>query len=209
MKQSVVEINGNMYRYAYNSETGLTEYLGPVGSSPDLTEDEFLDEFFKLSELAERQFRKAGIKIDDVNDELTDASVKIVRGADDPTAEIRLFEEGVPGSHLLHRGSSIPTSTYAQAMSEGVDLYLEHGKERPIRIGPKTTVKITDDGRDQPGGKGKGRVTKLSSKIRYHLVKKGEIDMDMLTDLVDNKDMDKVEEMVESLIQKGELVVVN
>lgn len=94
-------------------------------------------------------------------------------------------------------------------MATGVELYLDHGKERPIRIGPKTTVKITDDGRDQPGGKGKGKVSKLASKIRYQLVKKGDLDMSKLTDLVDNKDMDKVEEMVESLIQKGELKVVN
>jgi len=45
-KESVVEIpsgSGNKYRYVYDHETGRTEYLGPVGSAPDLGEEEFLD----------------------------------------------------------------------------------------------------------------------------------------------------------------------
>ena len=41
-KESIVEIpegSGNKYRYVY--EDGSTRYLGPVGSSPDLGEEEF------------------------------------------------------------------------------------------------------------------------------------------------------------------------
>jgi len=42
-KESVVEIpigSGNMYRYVY--EDGKTRYVGPVGSAPDLGEEDFL-----------------------------------------------------------------------------------------------------------------------------------------------------------------------
>jgi hypothetical protein len=43
MKESVVEIpegSGNHYRYGYDE--GQTKYLGPVGSAPQLSEEEFL-----------------------------------------------------------------------------------------------------------------------------------------------------------------------
>jgi len=42
-KENIVEIpsgSGNRYRYVY--EDGATKYLGPVGSAPDLAEEEFL-----------------------------------------------------------------------------------------------------------------------------------------------------------------------
>jgi hypothetical protein len=39
-KISIVDINGHYYRYIY--EDGQTRYLGPVGSSPPLSEEEFL-----------------------------------------------------------------------------------------------------------------------------------------------------------------------
>ena len=42
-RESVVEIprgSGNRYRYAYHD--GATRYLGPVGSAPDLGEEEFM-----------------------------------------------------------------------------------------------------------------------------------------------------------------------
>jgi len=44
MKEHVVEIKGGKYRYRYNEQTQKTEYLGPVGSAPDLGEGEFLKE---------------------------------------------------------------------------------------------------------------------------------------------------------------------
>jgi hypothetical protein len=44
MKESVVEINENWYRYQYDPETQKTQYLGPVGDSPTLSEEEFLRE---------------------------------------------------------------------------------------------------------------------------------------------------------------------
>lgn len=41
-KESVVEIKSGKYRYVYNEQTRATEYLGPVGNSPPLSEAEFL-----------------------------------------------------------------------------------------------------------------------------------------------------------------------
>jgi hypothetical protein len=41
MNESVVEIRGSKYRYIYDSDTKETIYLGPVGNSPVLTEEEF------------------------------------------------------------------------------------------------------------------------------------------------------------------------
>jgi len=42
MKESVVQIGGHRYRYVYDHETHATVYKGPVGSAPDLSEEEFL-----------------------------------------------------------------------------------------------------------------------------------------------------------------------
>ena len=41
-KEHVVEIKGSMYRYRYNPDTQRTDYLGPVGSSPGIDEEDFL-----------------------------------------------------------------------------------------------------------------------------------------------------------------------
>jgi hypothetical protein len=40
-KESVVTIGGHLYRYAYEGDSQKTIYLGPVGDSPPLTEQEF------------------------------------------------------------------------------------------------------------------------------------------------------------------------
>lgn len=42
MTESIVDIGGHQYRYRYNQDTQLTEYIGPVGDSPPLKESEFL-----------------------------------------------------------------------------------------------------------------------------------------------------------------------
>ena len=42
MTETIVNIEGYQYRYQYNPDTQLTEYLGPVGDSPPLKESEFL-----------------------------------------------------------------------------------------------------------------------------------------------------------------------
>jgi len=45
-RESIVEIpsgSGNKYRYAYDPSSKATNYLGPVGSAPDLGEAEFMD----------------------------------------------------------------------------------------------------------------------------------------------------------------------
>jgi len=42
MRQSIVEIRGNKYRYAYDPDLGETIYLGPVGKSPMISEEDFL-----------------------------------------------------------------------------------------------------------------------------------------------------------------------
>jgi hypothetical protein len=41
-KESVVDIAGHQYRYVYNEANGKTEYMGPVGDVPTLSEEEFL-----------------------------------------------------------------------------------------------------------------------------------------------------------------------
>ena len=38
MKESVVSIGGHQYRYGYDPGTKSTEYLGPVGDAPELSE---------------------------------------------------------------------------------------------------------------------------------------------------------------------------
>jgi hypothetical protein len=42
MADNVVEIKNGKYRYRYDPTTGSMKYLGPVGESPELDEDEFL-----------------------------------------------------------------------------------------------------------------------------------------------------------------------
>jgi len=40
-QESIVEINGHLYRYRYNDDTQKTDYIGPVGDAPGITEEEF------------------------------------------------------------------------------------------------------------------------------------------------------------------------
>ncbi len=40
--ESIVEINGHLYRYHYDESSGKTLYDGPVGEAPTLSEEEFL-----------------------------------------------------------------------------------------------------------------------------------------------------------------------
>ena len=45
-QENIVEIpdgSGNRYRYAYDPSSKTTRYLGPVGDSPPLTEEDFFD----------------------------------------------------------------------------------------------------------------------------------------------------------------------
>ena len=41
--ENVVIIKGNQYKYCYDGHTQETKYLGPVGNSPALSEQEFFD----------------------------------------------------------------------------------------------------------------------------------------------------------------------
>jgi len=41
MKESIVQIGENLYRYGYDPQTKETRYLGPVGKSAPLTEEQF------------------------------------------------------------------------------------------------------------------------------------------------------------------------
>jgi len=65
-KESRVEIpsgSGNFYRYAY--EDGRTVYRGPVGSAPDLAEEEFMAAFqFSKESKFKRAFKIMGIQED-------------------------------------------------------------------------------------------------------------------------------------------------
>jgi hypothetical protein len=40
-KESIATINGHDYRYRYNQETKLMDYLGPVGDAPSLSQEQF------------------------------------------------------------------------------------------------------------------------------------------------------------------------
>jgi hypothetical protein len=40
-KESIALINGHEYKYRYNPETKLMDYLGPVGEAPSLTQEQF------------------------------------------------------------------------------------------------------------------------------------------------------------------------
>jgi hypothetical protein len=40
-KDSIAVINGHEYKYRYNSDTKLMDYLGPVGDAPALTQEQF------------------------------------------------------------------------------------------------------------------------------------------------------------------------
>jgi hypothetical protein len=48
MKESIVQIGENLYRYGYDPQTKETRYLGPVGKSAPLTEEQFEDILFDL-----------------------------------------------------------------------------------------------------------------------------------------------------------------
>jgi len=56
-KETVVDISGHQYRYEYDEATKNTRYLGPVGSAPELSEEEFLvvtSKRFNMSDFQER-----------------------------------------------------------------------------------------------------------------------------------------------------------
>jgi hypothetical protein len=55
MPESVVSINGHLYRYEYRE--GRTIYLGPVGEAPALSEQDFV-EFLRLSRESEGEVRE-------------------------------------------------------------------------------------------------------------------------------------------------------
>ena len=50
MTENTVTIKNNKYRYKYDPESQETKYFGPVGSSPPLTEQEFLKAFGRKGE---------------------------------------------------------------------------------------------------------------------------------------------------------------
>jgi len=56
MPESVVTINGHLYRYEYEEATGKTLYRGPVGEAPAISEEEFL-EYLRLSKDSEVEVR--------------------------------------------------------------------------------------------------------------------------------------------------------
>lgn len=45
MKENIVRIKEGQYRYRYDPATKKTEYLGPVGSSPQISEEDFQRRF--------------------------------------------------------------------------------------------------------------------------------------------------------------------
>jgi hypothetical protein len=57
MSDSIVNISGHQYRYRYNPDTGKTEYKGPVGDAPALTEEEFFALIFADEIESKGEFR--------------------------------------------------------------------------------------------------------------------------------------------------------
>jgi len=57
-KENIVTIKGGQYRYHYNPETRKTKYLGPVGSSPPISEEEFMAEIMSGEQL-EKEIKRA------------------------------------------------------------------------------------------------------------------------------------------------------
>jgi len=47
LKESIVDINNHQYRYGYDPDSQRTRYLGPVGDSPELCEEDFQRLFLK------------------------------------------------------------------------------------------------------------------------------------------------------------------
>lgn len=111
MTESVVEIKGSQYRYAYDPETQTTRYLGPVGDAPTISEEEFLEELFKLP-TKEETFEKAEKWIGNVNEEL-DESAQVELDRKNGLAIIKLREEGERLPTKLHSGGSLSTVNYA------------------------------------------------------------------------------------------------
>jgi hypothetical protein len=60
MSENVVEINGKNYRYRYNLDTQKTEYLGPVGDNPSITEEEFFEHYWPEEVAAIKQDPRFG-----------------------------------------------------------------------------------------------------------------------------------------------------
>jgi len=58
-KEHTVEINGSFYRYAYDPSSQRTVYLGPVGSAPDLGEEQFF-----MAMASQKEYSFSNIKND-------------------------------------------------------------------------------------------------------------------------------------------------
>jgi hypothetical protein len=80
---SIVEIpegSGNNYRYRYNPESGKSEYLGPVGDSPEIAETEFLAMMTEARPaLTDTEWDDLIRKIEDYRDRVRDYDRKITR----------------------------------------------------------------------------------------------------------------------------------
>jgi hypothetical protein len=96
-------------------------------------------------------------------------------------------------------------------MARGMNLYLDYGKERPIKFDPdKSIVEITSQGKKQPGGKGKGRTTKPSSQVRKALAKQGGRQLTIKQIAKDTGlEIEDAEAIVEDLIERGEIKLIS
>jgi hypothetical protein len=210
----IVEIpegSGNLYRYEYEPFHGKTIYRGPVGSAPALTEDEFLDELYQVPEKSTFIEENVAITeefLEDANEEMDDAQFEVEQKPSGKVEVTLVDDEG--DSKVLKEGTSITTKTFSEGIVAGVESHVEHGVGRPIELDIEATVvEITSEGRKQPGGKGKGAPRKLASKVRKALAKEGAMNILQLTKIVDDNDTEKVSVMVEELVEKGELTIIN
>jgi hypothetical protein len=72
VKENIVTISGHQYRYTYDPETQQTAYLGPVGDSPPMGEEDFVRAMCDIE-----ANRRAAIILDAVEDYLDSQDILI------------------------------------------------------------------------------------------------------------------------------------
>jgi len=77
---NIVTINNNQYRYRYNPDTKATEYLGPVGDSPPISEEHFLTVFDPPTLIADTSRGVLEFTPTHFQDEEIEADLSVIEG---------------------------------------------------------------------------------------------------------------------------------
>jgi len=75
-KESIVVIKGGRYRYTYDADSQRMKYLGPVGDSSMLSEDEFMREMSVLTKAQQRDVDFYNAVAAEINGLMTEYSVE-------------------------------------------------------------------------------------------------------------------------------------